>query len=197
MLNISAFKRCGFFKVRDGSVYPDAGTRIITVVFLPTDANYAEQTCEIEIYVAPADATVTFTKLQTSYTGTDRKNQISYTVSPSNVRVSITFTSSDNSIVSDPVNAGNYRVQAVSLDSNYRVTNTTFADGSNPYFTIAKASVDRAVAPKANAITVGDSLIFREATTDWCITSGSIIPYPVNLLSWKVRFLSKKRELLP
>ena len=149
----------GFFKVRDGSVYPDAGTRIITVVFLPTDANYAEQTCEIEIYVAPADATVTFTKLQTSYTGTSRKNQISYTVSPSNVRVSITFTSSDNSIVSDPVNAGNYRVQAVSLDSNYRVTNTTFADGSNPYFTIAKASVDRAVAPKANAITVGDSLI--------------------------------------
>lgn len=148
----------GLFKVRDGSVYPNAGTAMVTVTFLPTDANYAEQTCEIEIYVAPADATVTFTQMQTPYTGTSRRNEIVYAVSPSNVKVSVTFVGSDNVVVADPVKAGNYRVQVTSLDPNYRVTATRYSDGSNPYFTISKAAVDRAIAPKANAITVGESL---------------------------------------
>ncbi|MBR1747759.1 MAG: hypothetical protein IJ735_06080 [Clostridia bacterium] len=148
----------GRFVVEDGEIVPDAGVYYATVRFLPTDKNYAESTVEIPIRVGQAPATVTFDKLVATYDGSSRRSAMQYTVSPAGVAVSVSFINSLGETLTNPVAAGTYSLVVVSNDKNYRVTATLDVEGNPAIFTIAKASVRQIVAPRANSLTVGESV---------------------------------------
>lgn len=149
----------GYFSVSDKSAVLGAGTHIIEITFTPYNSNYESAAAEISLVVAQADANVIFDKLQASYNGLSLKDSLQYTVSPYGVKVNISFRNSVGNVISEPTAAGSYTIFVESADPNYRVFSITSISGNeNPVFVIAKASVRDSVPPRANAVTVGDSL---------------------------------------
>lgn len=148
----------GWFVVENETFVPNAGAYYATVRFLPTDKNYAESTTNIAINVGQASATVTFEKLVADYNGSSRRTALRWSVNPSNVDVSILFVNSLGETLTNPVAAGTYSLVVTSNDPNYKVTSTIDKEGNAAVFTIAKATVRSIIAPRANSITVGESV---------------------------------------
>jgi len=154
----------GIFRVKNSSVIPEVGKFTVTIEFIPGDANYSSAECNLDITVAPADVTVIFDNLQTSYKGISVSNEIAYRVLPSGVRIRLVFYNSYGEAV-EPVGAGGYRVEAISLNPNYRVSVALDSSGNNPVFVVAKAAVREVLDPVATPITFGDSLIKSSLTS--------------------------------
>lgn len=148
----------GIFVVVDNGEKPDAGVYYATVRFIPLDKNYSEATTRIPILIGRASATVTFDKLQATYNGSSRRSALQYVVNPANVDVNIVFVNASGERLTNPVAAGAYSLIVTSNDPNYTVTSTLDRSGNTAIFTIAKASVRSIVAPRANPLTVGESV---------------------------------------
>ncbi|HOO22713.1 MAG TPA: MBG domain-containing protein [Clostridia bacterium] len=155
----------GTFSISNTAVKPNAGTYRITIVFTPFNANLSSAQANLDITVARGDAQVIVDNLYAKYDGTSKRSHISVTVQPTGVQVAIVFTNSKNETIAEPTNAGNYYINAVSLNNNYNVTISKSADGSlSPRLVISKAKVQmingvyRINDPVALPITAGDSL---------------------------------------
>lgn len=150
----------GKFQVTEeyADVIPDAGSKKVTLVFIPNNANYSSVNCEITVVVAKATATVTFTTLSAKYNGASKASDISYVVTPANVPLKIEYKGTTGNYVSDPVAAGNYELRVTSIDSNYDVKVSATANGTAPIFVIYKAVPKKVTDPSAVSISVGESL---------------------------------------
>lgn len=149
----------GYFTVTEPDLMLNAGRASVQVTFVPYDSNYAESYEYVNIVVGKADATVVFDRLQASYTGSSCANALLYTVEPHNVMISVSFRNSAGEVTANPVNAGSYTLQIACNDNNYSIISATDREGNNPIFVIAKAAVRSIVDPKANSLTVGESLL--------------------------------------
>lgn len=148
----------GVFRTVNPSFIPEAGAVNAEIEFVPGDSNYSSATESVTITVARADASVTFSSLQAAYTGFSAREYATFTVSPAGIRVKIEFSNALGEKV-EPIDAGGYVVTVTSLDKNYNVTSSKGINGEgNPIFVVAKASVREVIDPKANPITVGESL---------------------------------------
>ena len=150
----------GEFRVKntEKDLIPNAGEYDVTLVFVPTNTNYAEYEYVTRIEIGKAQATVTFTTVSSGYNGTSRKNDIKYNVS-ADIDISVRFMNVSNPLQEvEPINAGTYSISVTSLNSNYEAVISLTSEGKLPVFTVNKAKWRRVEMPTAVSVSVGVSL---------------------------------------
>lgn len=143
----------------------DAGTRAVTVLFVPDSTNYQTVAISMNIVIAKVEVVVEFRNLTAVYKGYSLANEIDYVVSGAEeeIPISFSFTSVLQRIeTKNPIAAGSYEVDVTSSNGNYIIkTTTVYGGASKPVFVINKAAVDetRTIKPKTVPVSVGDSLM--------------------------------------
>lgn len=154
----------GTFAVKDTEreIIPNAGSYTVTLVFTPSNRNYAISETTITVGVARKTVRIEFDNLSSFYTGATRRNELSYKDITDPITVVFEFINATGQVV-EPVAAGVYSIRASVNNANYVVEMSATTDGTGsgtPVFTVrrAEANVNLAVNPVASSVGVGESL---------------------------------------
>lgn len=154
----------GTFAVKssEADIVPGAGQTTVTLVFTPSNKNYASAETTITIGVAKKTVRIEFENLSAFYNGSSRRNELSFKALSDPITVTFEFVNATGQVV-EPVTAGIYNIRAIVNNGNYSVEMSAPTGGTEsgtPIFTIKRAEVNKelAVNPVASSVGVGESL---------------------------------------